>query len=191
VSSPHAGIVALLAAALLVSCSGTRHQTAPSTHSDQPVVTGEPAGDNAADVSFAEAVLAQDQQAVELATLVPDRSTSPNVVAAATNSTATRRSEISILKVLLVQWSVNQDSSSANTARGMIDPATLAKLRSLRGGAFESLWIHSMLGLSQAGLDMATTEITGGKNEDAVGFARQVGDARRTEIALLNKTLRS
>jgi uncharacterized protein (DUF305 family) len=190
VSLPSAAIAAVSAAVLLVSCSGPSDRLSkPAPHADQPVVSGEPAGSNASDVSFAEAVVAQDQQAIDLAALVPDRSSNSNVVAAATASANTRRSEVSVLRVLLVQWNVDQDSVNGNMAKGLIDQAAIAKLRALRGSAFEMLWLHTMLGLSEAGLEIATAEITGGKNVDAVDVAHQISEARRAEIGQLNTML--
>ena len=44
------------------------------------MITGEPAGFNAADVAFATNMIPHHQQAVELAALVPDRSTNPELV---------------------------------------------------------------------------------------------------------------
>jgi uncharacterized protein (DUF305 family) len=195
VSSLSAGIIAALAATLLVSsCSGPSHDNAaPSTHADEPVVTGEPAGDNAADVTFAGTVIAQDQQAIDLAALVPDRSTNPNVVAFATTSASARRSEIAILKVLQVQWNSNQDSQGGQrdeaTTKGMIDQATIAKLQSSHGAAFETLWLQSMVGLDKASFEMANAETANGKNVDAVELAKQIVKARQAEIDHVTKML--
>jgi uncharacterized protein (DUF305 family) len=69
----------------------------------------------------------------------------------------------------------------------MPDPAAVAKLDSLHGGEFDSLWLHSMISLDQGAIEMANAEVINGKNADAVVLARQIIDARRAEIGQLNQ----
>ncbi len=99
-------LLALATALLLSSCSSpasdghTDHE-----HPDEPVITGEPAGYNADDVSFATNMIPHHEQAVELSALVPERSTNPEVKALAEQiSGAQGGPEIQTMKVLLVQW---------------------------------------------------------------------------------------
>jgi uncharacterized protein (DUF305 family) len=179
---------------LVSSCGGRTHENpARSTHSDEPVVTGEPAGDNAADVTFADTMIAHDQQWIDVATLVPSRSTNSDFVTFAATSASARRSEATILKVMKVQWNSDQDSPdgqrNAATTKGMIDPPTIAKLRSSHGGAFETLWLQSMVGLDKASIDMANAEVANGKNVDAVGVAKQIVEGRQAEIDQMKKLL--
>lgn len=149
-------------------------------------MTGEPAGDNAADITFADALIAQDQQAIDVAMLVPSRSTNAKVLAFATTSASVRRSETSVLKVLEVQWNAHQDSPNGQRnevpAKGLIDQPTIAKLQSLHGAPFETLWLQSMIDLDAASIQAANAEIAGGKNVDAVDVAKQIAAARPVEI---------
>lgn len=183
----------MLAAILLVSsCAGRTYENpARSTHSDEPVVTGEPAGNNAADVTFAATLIAQDQQWIDVAALVPNRSTNSDFVASAANSASARRSEVAVLKVMLVQWNSNQDDPgsqrNAATTKGMIDPSTIAKLQSSQGRSFETLWLQSMIGLDNASIDMANAEMANGKNVDAVEVAKQTVAGRQAEIDQVKK----
>lgn len=183
----------MLAATLLASsCSGRSHENpAHFRHPDEPVVTGEPAGYNATDVTFADTLIAQDQQGIDVATLVPRGSTDSDFVGFAASSAAARRSEVTILKVMQVQWNSDQENPrgqpNAATVKGMIDPSTIANLRSLHGGAFETLWLRSMVGLDQASTDMADAEIANGKNVDAVGVAKQIVEGRQAEVDLMKK----
>jgi uncharacterized protein (DUF305 family) len=160
---------------------------------DEPVVTGEPAGNNAADIRFTEGVIAQDQQGIDLAALVADRSANSKVVAFAATGASARRSEVSILKVLLVQWNSNQDSQGdqglGTTTQGIVDQATIAKLHSLHGSAFDTLWLQSMIGLDKGSINIANAEIASGKNVDAADLAKQIGGARPAEIDQMENML--
>ena len=186
-------MTAVLAATLLVSsCGGRNHENpAHSTHADEPVVTGEPAGDNAADFAFTDTLIAQDQQGVDVAMLVPSRSTDSAFVTFAATTASARRSEVTILKVMQVQWNSDEENPrgqpNAATVKGVIDPSTIANLHSQRGGAFETLWIQSMVGLDKASIEMANAEIANGKNVDAVGVAKQIVEGRQAEIDRMTK----
>lgn len=172
---------------MVSSCSSAGHQSAaPATHPDQPVVSGEPAGDNATDITFADAVIARDQQDIELAKLVADRSSNPTVISLAAARTSARQSEMSILKVLLVQWNSNQEDpgghGNGTATKGPLDQATIAKLQSSHGSAFDKLWLQSMIGIDKGSVEVANAEVAGGKNVDAVDVAKQIVAARPTEI---------
>lgn len=156
-------------------------------------MTGEPAGDNAADVTFADNMIAQDQQGIAMSTLVPDRSTTAEVLAFAKASASARQSELAILKVLEVQWNVHQDNQSSAghgpATGGLIDQATIAKIQSLHGGAFEKLWLQSMIDLDTSAVAIANAEIADGKNVDALDVAKQLAEARRAEIGQMKGML--
>jgi uncharacterized protein (DUF305 family) len=149
-------------------------------------VTGEPAGDNAADITFADAVIGQNRQEIELAKLVADRSGNAKVVALAATRTSARQSEMSILKVLVVQWNSNQenqdDRGNGAATTGPLDEATITKLQSSHGAAFDELWLQSMIGLDEGSIAVANAEVAGGKNVDAVDVAKQIVAARPADI---------
>src|SRR5690349_14134707 len=74
-------LVALAAALLLTSCSNsTSESSADNPKTDEPVITGQPAGFNADDVAFATNMIPHHQQAVDLSALVPDRTTNGRLV---------------------------------------------------------------------------------------------------------------
>lgn len=152
-------LLALATALLLSSCSSpasdghTDHE-----HPDEPVITGEPAGYNADDVSFATNMIPHHEQAVELSALVPERSTNPEVKALAEQiSGAQGGPEIQTMKVLLVQWKEkNPDAGSGHEGhgadmQGMVDEATMTRLKSLTGAEFDTLWLQSMISTTRGG----------------------------------------
>jgi uncharacterized protein (DUF305 family) len=189
-------VVAAVAAALfLSSCnSPASDERADHQSSDEPVITGAPAGFNADDVAFATNMIPHHQQAVELSALVPDRSTNPELIELAKQISAAQQPEIETMKVLLVQWKENPDASSGHgghggTMQGMVDEATMTKLESLNGTEFDTLWLESMISHHQGAIEMAKAEIANGENVDAKGLAQTISDTQQAEIGQMKQML--
>jgi uncharacterized protein (DUF305 family) len=188
-------VVAVAAALFLASCSGqpsdgtTEHQ-----NTDEPVITGEPAGFNADDVAFATNMIPHHQQAVDLSALVPERSTDPEVLELATRISAAQQPEIETLKVFLVQWKENPDAGAGHGGHGsamagMVDEATMTKLQSLSGAEFDTLWLESMISHHQGAIEMAKAEIANGENVDAKRLAQTIIDTQQAEIGQMKQML--
>ena len=162
-------LIALLAgvatALFLSSCTSpasdghTDHEG--GSESSESSASAQPAGFNDEDVAFATNMIPHHQQAVEMAALVPDRSTNPAVIKLATDISAAQGPEIETMKVFLVQWKEGSDTNpetpvtpenpdspdshgghggmDAMAMQGMIDAAAIAKLASLKGAEFDQL----------------------------------------------------
>jgi uncharacterized protein (DUF305 family) len=188
-------LVALAAGLLLTSCSNSAPEThAEHSKTDEPVITGQPAGYNADDVAFATHMIPHHQQAVDLSALVPERSTNPQVVDLAKQISAAQQPEIEVMKVLLVQWKENPDADSGHgghggAMQGMVDDATMTKLRSLNGAEFDKLWLDSMISHHQGAIEMAKAEIANGDNADAKNLAGKIVAAQEAEIGQMKQML--
>jgi uncharacterized protein (DUF305 family) len=191
-----AAVVAAVAAALfLSSCTSPASDgNTDRQRTDEPVITGEPAGFNADDVAFATNMIPHHQQAVEMSALVPDRSTNPELIELAKKISAAQQPEIEIMKVFLVQWKENPDTGSAHgghggTMAGMVDEATMTRLESLNGAEFDTLWLESMISHHQGAIEMAKAEIANGENVDAKGLAQTIIDTQQAEIGQMKQML--
>ena len=193
-----AAVLTALAAMLFLSAcssSGTESHTEYGQTSE-PVITGEPAGFNADDVAFATDMIPHHEQAVEMADLVPDRSTDPEVAALAGEIKAAQQPEINALRVFLVQWNENPEDGAAGghegghgAMQGMVDDATMAKMQSLKGAEFDTLWLQSMIAHHEGAIEMAKAEIANGENVDAKAMAQTIVDAQQAEIVRMNQIL--
>jgi uncharacterized protein (DUF305 family) len=188
-------VVAVAAALFLVSCSSAPSD-APTDHqnTDEPVITGEPAGFNADDVAFATNMIPHHQQAVDLSALAPERSTDPELLELAARISAAQQPEIETLKVFLVQWKENTDTGSGHgghggTMQGMVDEATMTRLESLSGAEFDTLWLESMISHHQGAIEMAKAEIANGENVDAKRLAQRIIDTQQAEIGQMKQML--
>jgi uncharacterized protein (DUF305 family) len=191
-----ATVLAAVAAALfLSSCSSPASDGhTGEEHSDEPVITGQPAGYNADDVAFATNMIPHHEQAVELSAMVPDRSTNDQLVALAKQISAAQQPEINVMKVFLVQWNENPDTNSGhsghgNTMAGMVDEATMTKLTSLNGAEFDRLWLESMISHHQGAIEMAKAEIANGDNVDAKTLATNIVTTQEAEIGQMKQML--
>jgi uncharacterized protein (DUF305 family) len=191
-----AAVLAAVAAALfLSSCSSpASNGQADRPQTDQPVITGQPAGYNADDVAFATNMIPHHQQAVELSAMVPDRSTNAELIALAQQISAAQQPEIEVMKVFLVQWNENPDTNSGHsghgsTMQGMVDEATMTKLTSLNGAEFDRLWLESMISHHQGAIEMAKAEIANGDNVDAKTLATNIVTTQEAEIGQMKQML--
>jgi len=197
-----AAFTAVVLAVVPAACTGPADSAgdgrSDSVFSETPVITGKPAGFNPADITFADNMIAHHKQAIELAALVPDRSTDPELVTLASQIPAVQQPEINILNVFLVQWNENPEAGSGGadgqaghgqSMDGMVDDATVAKLESLRGTEFDTLWLQSMIAHHQGAVEMAKTEIADGENIDAIAMAKTMAAAQEAEIGQMKKLL--
>ena len=196
-------LIAAVCALLLVSgCGGGQNPGEESTGSpslESPVITGNPAGYNSADITFATLMVKHHQQAIELAKLAGPRSANTELNSLADQIVATQQPEINILNVFLVQWDENPDirtdgggeapEATGASVPGMVDDATMARLESLTGPEFDKLWLESMVGQHQGGVAIANDEIADGANVDAVSVARTIVAGLDPQIAQMKKML--
>lgn len=193
-------LAALAALCLLVACGGGGGDAQTGGRAaEAPVITGEPAGYNSADVTFASTMVPHHQQAIEMSNMALQRSTNPELIALANQTVATQQPEVNILNVFLVQWNENPDirtdpgnvdeDTLEPSVPGMVDDATIAKLESLRGPEFDKLWLQSMIGQHQGAIAMAKSEIADGKNVDAIAIAETIVAGQEAQIGQMTRML--
>jgi uncharacterized protein (DUF305 family) len=188
-------LAAAAAALFLSSCSSPASDGhSDHQHSDEPVITGQPAGYNADDVAFTTNMIPHHQQAVDLSAMVPDRSTNAELIALAGRISSAQQPEINVMKVFLVQWNENPDTNSGhqghgNTMQGMVDAPTMAKLQSLNGAEFDKLWLESMISHHQGAIEMAKAEVANGDNVDAKSLAKTIVTTQEAEIGQMKQML--
>ena len=178
---------------ILTSCSGPATPEHGGHTGPNPTQQPQSAQHNAADVSFARSMIPHHQQAVEMAAMVPSRSTNPDVRVMATHISSDQQAEILTMTGLLAQWGVQgaagHGDHSGMPITGMVDGATLNEIQSARGSSFDALWMTSMISHHQGAITMAQTEIDRGHNSDAIELAGMIINAQQREIAQMNHLL--
>ena len=190
-------IAALTTAAFLSACTSPPASDGHTDHShdSETSAAAQGADFNEADVRFATDMIPHHQQAVELSALVPERSSDPALVELAAAISAAQKPEIETLKVFLVQWNGGESSPGAHEGHdmgsmdGMVDEPTMARLKTLRGAEFDTLWLQSMIGHHEGAIAMADTEIADGTNADAKALDTQIATTQKAEIDQMKQML--
>ncbi|MGE0220893.1 DUF305 domain-containing protein, partial [Mycolicibacterium sp.] len=191
-----ATLTALAVVVALAACgSGEERSDAAPQTTDTPVISGEPAGYNSEDLSFVTSMIPHHEQAIALSKLVPGRSDNPELVTLADQIAATQQPEINIMRVFLVQWNENPETNTDDhtgheqSMPGMVDDATMARLESLQGAEFDTLWLQSMIAHHEGAVQMAEAEVERGENVDAIAIARTMVSAQEAEIGQMKQML--
>ena len=197
-----------LAAAALTSCS-TATQPEVQSATSATTTAAQAAEHNSADVMFAHMMIPHHEQALELAALVPDRSTNAELQTLAKTIAAEQQPEIDAMNALLTQWDAmpgmqgmpgmpgmadmpghgGTGGMGGMGMAGMVDAATMTKLTTLSGQPFDVLWLQSMIAHHQGAIEMAQTEIADGINPDMVNLARNIVTAQQAEIDQMQRML--
>jgi len=185
-------VAAALATAVVVSsCSKTEDRTAHATSSTTSSATV--AAHNADDIMFAQMMIPHHQQAIDLATMASIHTTNQAVRTLAAKIADEQQPEIDAMKALLLQWEVDpamgDHSGHGATMQGMVDDATMTKLKSLNGPEFDTLWLQAMIGHHQGAIEMAKTEIAKGRSADLTTMAKSIVTAQQAEIDQMKQML--
>jgi len=185
-----AALAALTVALFVSSCSSpSADDHADHQRSNEPVITGQPAGYNADDVAFATNMIPHHQQALELSALVPDRSTNTELIALANQISAAQQPEINVMKVFLVQWTEGTGNPTSSDSGHAGHGSTMTKLESLNGAEFDKQWLESMISHHQGAIEMAKTELANGDNVDAKSLATNIVTTQEAEIGQMKQML--
>ena len=186
-------------AALVLLVAGLTSCGHSASHAQTADTTRQPAAHSAADVEFVRNMIPHHQQALVLGEMVPARTANPDVRVMATHISADQQAEIRTLNGLLAAWGEPVDppgmsqhdgmpgmpASGMPMMKGMVDQATLDKLRTLDDEAFDTLWVTSMIGHHEGAVAMAQDEIAHGQSPDAVHVATLIVTSQQREIAMM------
>jgi uncharacterized protein (DUF305 family) len=175
-------LAAVVTAAVVSSCGAS-----------SPTPDAQAAKHNAADVTFAQKMIPHHQQALDMAAMVPSRTTNRDVIVTAKHIALDQQAQIDTLQGLLQQWGepagpdhMGHDGMAMD---GMVDAATMDRLPTLTGTEFDELWLRSMIAHHQGAVAMAQPEIARGENPAAVKLARVIVDWQQLEIGRMHAML--
>jgi uncharacterized protein (DUF305 family) len=193
--SATASIVAIVAAGaatvLLVACGGSPNNEHSAHSSSAPAAPSEVATHNADDVTFAQGMIPHHEQAVEMAQIAQGNTTNPDVLALANQVLTAQLPEIQIFRAWLAQWDQPAEAGHQGMGgmAGMVDQATMDKLRAARGADFDKLWLESMIAHHQGAITMAQQEVAHGKNQDTISVANTIIATQQGEIDRMKQLL--
>ena len=182
---------ALIAGSVALSaCSGGTNTATSESSTSVPA----DAPFNDADVEFAQMMIPHHEQAVEMADLVADRSTDPDVQDLAARILAAQEPEIDTLNGWLEAWGADRAESEmsgmdASAMGGMMSEEDVFPLEAASGVQFDRMWLQMTLEHHTGALGMAQTEISEGEDPQAIALAQDSTASQGAEITEMEQLL--
>ena len=181
--------------ALVAGCGGN-DTAGPASTAPTATSNGQAGGNTAADVTFAQGMVPHHQQALDMAKLVPSRSTNAKVLDLAKRVEGAQDPEIQKMNGWLKAWGAStsmpgMDHGSMPGMSGMMSAEDMKMLEQSKGAAFDRMWLDMMIKHHEGAVEMAKTELQKGGNADAKKLAQDIVDAQQKEIAEMRDLLKT
>lgn len=139
---------------------------------------------NEADTMFAQGMIPHHEQAVEMSEMMLQKKDIPaSVTDLATRIKAAQAPEIETMTGWLKAWNEPaQMASGHGMGDGMMGDADLNKLEAAQGTEAAKLFLTGMIAHHQGAVMMAQTEMSQGKNADAIKLSKDIVTAQEAEI---------
>ncbi|GAA3704139.1 DUF305 domain-containing protein [Gordonia hankookensis] len=194
----------LLATALLGACStGTDDQatSSPATSASASAVAGsESVSHNDADIAFNQMMIPHHRQALAMAELVDERTTTQAIRALAERIENAQQPEIDQMTTRLADWGVPAEPAESNehaghggdgghSMSGMMADDEMAALTDARATEFDRLWLDGMIRHHQGAVAMADDELARGIDGPSRALAQQIKASQQAEIGEMKQML--
>jgi uncharacterized protein (DUF305 family) len=189
--------IAIALTATLAACGS---DDAPAA--DTAAITQTPTGSaadvqlNAADVEFAQGMIAHHEQAIEMAEIAldPDIGASPEVVDLATRIKSAQDPEVELMTAWLTAAGepVAMDTSEGHemtSMDGMMTAEQMDSLAAMTGAEFDQMWLEMMIAHHEGAIAQSQTVKADGSNTDVLALADQVITAQQAEITEMQTLL--
>ncbi|MDH6282953.1 uncharacterized protein (DUF305 family) [Prescottella agglutinans] len=198
---------AAAAVTLLVGCtndesSDNTSNGTPATTSASASGTAEPGGPhNTADVAYVQMMIPHHEQAVEMAELVPSRSSNPDVVALAAQIEQAQAPEIEQMEGWLKAWGEPampmtsahgmpaMPGMEGGSGHGMMTAEQMQALENAKGPDFDRMWLEMMIEHHQGAVAGSEQILTTGQSEQVRQLAQQIVSSQQAEIAQMEALL--
>lgn len=196
------GVAGVAAVALVSGCggddmAGMQHG---STAASAPASGQQAADHNDHDVQFAQEMIAHHQQALEMAAMVPGKSTNTEVLGLAKRIEGAQDPEIKTMTAWLSKWGaaptaspmpgMDHGSMDHGAGTGMMTAEEMAKLGQATGAEFDRMWLEMMIKHHQGAVDMSKTHIDKGGNAESKKLAQDIIAAQQAEITEMQGLLK-
>lgn len=162
------------------SMPGMDHSGPTASSMEATVAGGE---HNSADTMFAQMMIPHHVQAVEMSDIMLAKTDlDAKITALATDIKAAQGPEITKMTTWLGAWGEPTTMSGSMSMNGMMSAADLDKLKAAQGNEASKLFLTQMIAHHEGAVEMAQSEVTGGKNAVAVALAKSIVASQETEI---------
>ena len=151
---------------------------------------------NAADVEFAQGMIAHHEQAIEMAEIAldPNIGASPEVVDLATRIKGAQDPEVQKMTAwltaagepVMIDSTEGHDMSSMD---GMMTAEQMDAMSASTGTEFDTMWLEMMIAHHQGAISQSQTVKANGSNTDVLALADQIITAQQAEITEMQALL--
>ena len=188
---------AAFAAAILSACSTDSDDSMPSMDAAGTSMTREMTSDMARgsgqedDVMFAQMMIPHHEQAVEMADVALDQSTSSvEVRQLAVDIKAAQDPEIETMRGWLEAWGAPQAAPSGmEHDSGMMADTDMGALADAEGAEFDRMWLTMMIEHHEGAITMAQDVLATTEDDEVKAMAEDIITAQEAEIATMQALL--
>ncbi|SOC50153.1 Uncharacterized conserved protein, DUF305 family [Blastococcus aggregatus] len=191
---------------LLAGCSGDDSDaTSQTSTSSGPAgaSTSAAADHNDADVAFASDMIPHHGSAIVMAQMAQDQAADQRVKDLAARIEAAQDPEIETMSGWLADWGAASSSAADDGMGGMdhgdsddegMDDGGMGAmdtdaLSGMSGAEFDRMFLTMMIEHHRGAVEMAETELSNGRNADAITLAESIRDSQNAEIAEMEQLL--
>lgn len=184
----------LAATLVLAGCSTSSNSSSGMSgmdHSSSSAAASDSFNDQ--DVTFAQMMLPHHKQAVEMSDMLLAKGSGVNadVVTLAKKIKAEQSPEITRLTSWLKDWNKSTSSSMSGSMSGMMSDGDMSALDSASASDAGKLFLTQMMEHHTSAISMAKTEVSKGKDPDAVALAKSIVSSQSAEITEMKDMLAS
>ncbi len=192
----NASVIALALTATLAAC-GSKGSSADSTPATA-AAGGSPStvALNAADIEFAQGMIAHHEQAIEMAEIAldPNVGASPEVIDLATRIKGAQDPEVELMTGWLTAAGESiamdvGDGHDMSSMDGMMTAEQMDAMAAMTGPEFDQTWLEMMIAHHEGAISQSETVKTDGSNVDVLTLADQIITAQQGEIAEMKALL--
>lgn len=195
-----APMIVLALSATLAACGSDDSPSADTASavsaSDAPAGSTGSASLNAADIEFAQGMIAHHEQAIEMAEIAldPNIGASAEVVDLATRIKGAQDPEVNLMAEWLTAAGepVAMDASEGHdmsSMEGMMSAEQMDSMAAMMGTEFDQMWLEMMIAHHQGAIAQSQTVKANGSNSDVLALADQIITAQEAEIAEMQALL--
>ena len=189
-------VITLALTAALAACGSDESSSVASSTVES---TGGAAGTvalNAADIEFAQGMIAHHEQAIDMAEIAldPNIGASPAVIDLATRIKGAQDPEVELMTGWLTAAGepVAMDTSEGHdmsSMEGMMSAEQMDAMAAMTGADFDQIWLQMMIAHHEGAVSQSQTVKANGSNADVLALADQIITAQQAEITEMQALL--
>ena len=189
-------VIALALTATLAACGSDDSSSSANTTASESSNAAGAVTLNAADIEFAQGMIAHHEQAIEMAEIAldPNVGASPAVVDLATRIKGAQDPEVELMTGWLTAAGepVAMDASEGHdmsSMEGMMTGEQMDAMAAMTGADFDQTWLQMMIAHHEGAVSQSQTVKANGSNADVLALADTIITAQQGEITEMQALL--